>query len=344
MNDQKNKHLTVINYTADMNKVEIFKQLKKYQEADTNKSTFIFLTTFLISCFSIGIAVFSYDSYPILSFMTLPVSFVYLCRSFILIHDAGHGALFPNRSMNVIVGNLMGFINMMPFDFWKYIHNMHHSTHGKLHSREDNPELMTWTVDEFKDASILRKSIYISARSVFTQVFLVPFVIFIFTKIPVLKHSWKANTTVIIHDIFYALIVYYAIKNDIWVELLLFYLVPLFLVHVYASLIFYLQHQFDGTLWQSNDEWSMFEVSVEGSSYLRFNPVFNWVTGSIGFHHIHHLNPRIPFYNLKGTHEGLSAELNYSVVYFRDFFKHIKCKLWDEKKKRLVSFKEINNS
>ena len=162
----------------------------------------------------------------------------------------------------------------------------------------------------------------------FTQIVIVPIVLFLVTKIPISKGSWKANVAVLIHDVLYATIVYISIQYGLLTEVLLFYLLPLVLVHSYASMVFYLQHQFDGTHWMRNEDWNMYEVAVEGSSFLKFNKAFDWLTGSIGFHHIHHLNSKIPFYNLSKAHKELGPKMNFKVVYFKDFFKCVSAWFW----------------
>jgi omega-6 fatty acid desaturase (delta-12 desaturase) len=104
--------------------------------------------------------------------------------------------------------------------------------------------------------------------------------------------------------------------------------------------LFYVQHQYEGVYWQRHEEWDYAAAAVEGSSFYKLPKVLQWFTGNIGFHHIHHLSPRIPNYNLERCHDE-NPSLQVEPITLRQSFQCIRYRLWDEANNRLISFGEL---
>jgi acyl-lipid omega-6 desaturase (Delta-12 desaturase) len=117
---------------------------------------------------------------------------------------------------------------------------------------------------------------------------------------------------------------------------------PVFLISGMLGIwLFYVQHQFEETYFEKDDEWSYVKAAVEGSSYYKLPKLLQWITGNIGFHHVHHLSPKVPNYNLEKAHDAIPPLQKATTITVRTSLKSLKFKLWDEKRNTLVSFKEI---
>ena len=231
---------------------------------------------------------------------------------------------------------------MIPNALWRQIHNLHHATIGNLDKRNINPELWTMTKKEYRESPAGMKLLYRIMRSRFNRLIITPFALFIVARLPLPRLNWKGKIAALVYDVLYACIIYFSLRFEFWQELLIIYLIPLFVFNIIATIIFYLQHQFEDTLWMKDDQWDMYQASIEGSSYLKLNPFFQWMTGNVGFHHIHHLNPNIPFYLLPKAHKTVEDHINYKEVRFYEILRHLKGKVWDEESKRLIHYSGVN--
>jgi omega-6 fatty acid desaturase (delta-12 desaturase) len=105
--------------------------------------------------------------------------------------------------------------------------------------------------------------------------------------------------------------------------------------------MFYVQHQFDDAYWERRDEWDYTAAALQGSSFYRLPKVLQWFSGNIGFHHIHHLSPRIPNYNLERCHRSHPIFAEVKPLTIRRSLKSINLHLWDERARKLVSFRQM---
>jgi len=325
-----------------MNSNEIKAHLKEFQQSKPGRSGLNVLLTAMIGYGSVILGIILFTDHPVISFSLFPFSIAAFCRSFIILHDAGHLALFRNRFLNSLSGNLVGFLIMIPNALWRQIHNLHHATIGNLDKRNINPELWTMTKKEYRESPAGMKLLYRIMRSRFNRLIITPFALFIVARLPLPRLNWKGKIAALVYDVLYACIIYFSLRFEFWQELLIIYLIPLFVFNIIATIIFYLQHQFEDTLWMKDDQWDMYQASIEGSSYLKLNPFFQWMTGNVGFHNIHHLNPNIPFYLLPKAHKTVEDHINYKEVRFYEILRHLKGKVWDEESKRLIHYSGVN--
>ncbi|MBM3186586.1 MAG: fatty acid desaturase, partial [Bacteroidetes bacterium] len=131
---------------------------------------------------------------------------------------------------------------------------------------------------------------------------------------------------------------YWLHKNGILFSFVVIYLVPLYLFNFLASVFFYLQHQYEQTKWKNDQIWNLYDSSIHGSSYLISNRLFTWISGNVGCHHVHHLNTKIPHYQLQHATAIVNPLLEIEPIYLKDLFHHLKCVLYDEKTNTLISF------
>jgi omega-6 fatty acid desaturase (delta-12 desaturase) len=266
----------------------------------------------------------------------------FLMRLFMIQHDCGHGALFKFRATNDWVGRIIGVVTLTPYSFWLRTHALHHATAGNLDHR-GNGDIITLTTDEYRVATPLGRLVYRLYRSPLVMFGLIPTYLFVLHyRLPVgLMRAglqpWLSTmgTNAAIAGVVAALV---------WlIGLGPFLLVQGPIVIVSASIavwFFYVQHQFEDTLWSHDGDWSFHEAALRGSSHYQLSPALAWFTGNIGVHHVHHLSSRIPFYRLAQVLRDHPQLASVGRLTFVESLRCARLALWDERRARLVSFRE----
>lgn len=326
-------------FTAKQKYQLALKALRPFCKKQLAIARFQAISTFAALVSLTLLSFYVYDFSPLWSLLIAPFITVFLSRSFIIEHDCGHQSFFRGRVANAITGNIFGFLNMIPYNLWKYIHDLHHSNVGNLDKRDLNPELWTMTVAEYNALDKRKQRIYRMLRSKASRLVFAPFVIFaILFRIPHGRIDRRSNIGVIVYDLLYIAVIYLLLQVMPASKLLLVYGLPLYLFWVLASYVFYSQHQFEDTYWETQDKWSYEEATFAGSSYLTAPAWFNWMSGNVGHHHIHHLISSIPNYNLSKAQTVLSGILQSKPISIFRVYHLLELKLWDEEKKKLVKF------
>ena len=323
-------------------KSSLKKILRSFQKPKESISNYYIFSTAILGFVTIFLSILSFQKIPFVTFLLYPIIFFTLCRSVVLLHDASHKSLYKKRWKNSLAGNLMGLLNLIPNEFFSYMHNMHHATASNLDKRHINPEAMTLTTEEFIKSSVFKRMIYRFLRSAFFRLIIAPLVMILITRIPLAQLRLKEKLITIIYDFLIVAVIYFAIQYNWILSLVIGYFIPLYACYVLVSIVFYLQHQFEDTYWVNSDNWKNEDASLHGSSFLVFGTFMKKITCNIGYHHIHHLNPLIPCYNLDKAHKKVENIITYKEVKFSHLFRHMKGKLWDSKLNKLVSFSEIS--
>ena len=276
--------------------------------------------------------------------ISVPITIVFMCRSYVMEHDCGHGSMFSSKASNFIIGNLMGFGILIPYSLWKYIHDSHHMNVGNLDRRAFNPEIWTITLHEYQTASMFKKIAYRFMRSKFTRFLLAPTInMGIVFRIVNKRFNWKANVSIIIHDVLYGFAIYYFILEFSLVEFLFIFYLPLVFFYFIASFTFYAQHQFEDTYWEKAENWDYHEASFHGATFIDAPKWYCWLTGNVVYHNIHHLMSSIPFYRLNEAQLALGQIIPYKRIPLSEVFQMLSLKLWDESKKKMVPFPKTTN-
>lgn len=266
----------------------------------------------------------------------------FLVRIFIIFHDCGHGSFFRSKKACKIVGTLLGSLVFTPYDRWHRDHGIHHKTVGNL-DRRGFGDVWTLTVEEYEKLSKRKKLLYRIYRHPLVLFGIGPFFLFFiwfrFPKRGMQKsdHISTYITNLILLVLFTGMILLIG-----WKAVLLIQLPIIYFATVAGVWLFYVQHQFENVIWSRQEEWDYKTMALEGSSYLKFPKILHWFSGNIGFHHIHHLSPMIPNYNLEKCHRENSMFETIKPVTFIPSIKAMNFRLWDEKLKRLISFKQFN--
>ena len=270
------------------------------------------------------------------------VNGLFLVRLFAIQHDCGHASFFSNRKVSDWVGRGLGILTVTPYDVWRRTHSEHHSASGNL-DRQGMGDIHTMTVSEYRALSKKQQFMYRLYRHPFVLFALGPAYLFILqNRLPLglMTAGAKYWTSAMGTNaaIVAALSVVYYFGG--WAPLVLIFLPSTILAATIGVWLFYVQHQFEETHWDKNDDWDMHDAALEGSSHYDLPIVLQWFSANIGIHHVHHLYSRIPFYRLPQIikdHPSLSENQRLTI---RESLASVKLHLWDEAERRLITYKE----
>ena len=317
----------------------------RYQGSDVSQSVLQLVTTtvlltlaFVTMHWSLGV------SYWLTLALALPTAGL-LVRTFIIMHDCAHGSFFSNRRANEVVGYLTGVVTLTPFDQWRRDHALHHASSGDL-DRRGHGDIQTITVREYLARDRMGRLKYRAFRHPFTLLILGPAYLMLnqrfraptstATREKQERSVWTTNLGIVVA---FAVLGYFFGHG----AMLKIYLPSIYLAAMMGVWLFYVQHQFEDAYWQPHEEWDYVTSAIAGSSYLRLPRVFQWFSGSIGLHHVHHLGPKIPNYRLQRAHDENPLFHEVTVISFADTFRLLHLALWDEEAKQLVRFRDVSH-
>jgi omega-6 fatty acid desaturase (delta-12 desaturase) len=261
----------------------------------------------------------------------------FLVRIFIIFHDCGHGSFFKSRHANDLLGFVAGVLTFTPYYHWRGEHAIHHGTAGHLDKRGTG-DVWTMTVQEYLDASRWKRFSYRLVRNPFFLFFIAPaFLFVVIQRIPSAKGRrerrsvWWMNLAVACYAA--AMMWIFGIKAYLLIQLIV-----TMVAGAGGVWMFYVQHQFEDAYWERGDNWNYTAAALQGSSFYKLPKVLQWFSGNIGFHHIHHLSPRIPNYNLQKCHDADPLFRQVKAITFGASFKTLALRLWDEKTKKLIGY------
>ena len=320
--------------------------VNSFAKPSVRVSIFQLLTSigpFLASCTAM------YLVYPISPLLTLALSIptgALLVRVFIVQHDCGHGSFFASRAVNQAVGRLCSLITLTPFANWGRQHAAHHANWNNLDRQSAGSDIYSacLTVREYLALTPWRRFLYrLPRHPLIANILLPPLVFMLLYRVPFdtprawVRERWSVHlTNLALAALFGFLVVLLG-----WREVVLVHIPVMVVSSILGVWLFSLQHRFETSHWAGKSEWSFVEAALEGSSYFHLPPLLQWLTGNIGFHHVHHLNPRIPNYNLPPAHEAVCALRSVPILRLRAGLGATRLTLWDEEHSRLVRFSDV---
>jgi omega-6 fatty acid desaturase (delta-12 desaturase) len=281
-------------------------------------------------------------SYWLTHALSLPTA-GFLMRLFIIQHDCGHGSFFNSRKANDLVGLFCSLFTWTPYYYWQKSHAIHHANAGNLEQRGIG-DIYTMTVSEYLQQSTWGKFKYRLYRNPLILFVLVPTVLFVVLyRFPTSQTTAMKRVQSSIYWTNLALVL--LVGGMIWLiglkALLLIHTPILIIASSVGAWLFFVQHQFEDTYWANSDAWDYTLAALQGSSYYKLPKILQWFTGNIGFHHIHHLSPKIPNYLLEKCHDENPMLRETVVLTLRSSLKSMALTLWDEEQKKLIGFHQI---
>jgi omega-6 fatty acid desaturase (delta-12 desaturase) len=276
--------------------------------------------------------------------VTLLLSLVasgFLIRIFIIFHDCGHRSFFVSKRANNVIGMIMGILAFTPFFKWHHQHWIHHSTSGNLDKRGIG-DVWTMTVEEYLNSPRLKRFYYRAFRNPFIMFTIGPLLVVMVQNRIANRRLTRSEKLNVYFTNSMVLLMAVLISLVIGIKAYLLIQIPVILIsHSMGIWLFYIQHQFDDVYWEHSGEWDYKTSAIKGSSFLKLPSVFQWFTGNIGFHHVHHLSSRIPNYYLEKCHNENEIFKEVKPIILFKTFRALTLGLWDEANRRMISFRNI---
>ena len=280
---------------------------------------------------------------PVLVLVLSVPAAAFLVRTFIVFHDCTHGSLFKTKRANAWVGAFAGLLVLSPYLRWRHDHAVHHASSGDL-DRRGVGDLPTLTVAEYSARSWRGRLAYRVIRNpVFMFGFGPIFAMIIGPRVPTRSQRRRFQHSVVGTDIALAAVIGALILVIGWENFLLIWAPAALLAGATGIWLFYVQHQFEDAYWQGGEQWSYGDAALKGSSYLKLPQPLQFFTGNIGLHHVHHLNARIPNYNLQRAHDENAILHGVPTLSLWDGLRAVRLKLWDERRGKLVTFAQARS-
>jgi acyl-lipid omega-6 desaturase (Delta-12 desaturase) len=267
----------------------------------------------------------------------------FVIRTFIIFHDCTHGSFFKDRKANDIVGTITGVLTLFAYSKWKREHAIHHASSSNLDKRGVG-DIWVMTVEEYVEASKWTRFTYRLYRNPLVMFGIGPlFLVLISSRFNRKDARQKErNNTYLTNAV---LVVLYTLMILLigWQAFVIVQGTIMFVAGALGIWLFYIQHTFEDSYFEEESEWDYVKAAVDGSSYYKLPKVLQWATGNIGFHHVHHLSPRVPNYNLEVAHESVPPLHNATTITIKTSLESLKYKLYDPKKKGFVTFGEVKS-
>jgi omega-6 fatty acid desaturase (delta-12 desaturase) len=319
---------------------ELILATKPFAKEDRKRSWFALLSTFIILVGLLTTIVFA-PSLWIKVLASLLYSLV-LVRMFIIYHDFLHHTILHRNKFADVLMTVFGLYILAPKSIWKRSHDYHHNHNSKLFSASVGSYPIV-TKSKFESMRTGERLTYLFVRHPLTICFAY-FIMFIYgmcigSLISAPKRHVDSALALLLHAAGSLFVVWYVG----WGLYFLAVFVPFFISSAIGAYLFYAQHNFPGVSFAANKDWAYEKAALESSSYMKMNRMMAWFTGNIGYHHIHHLNSRIPFYRLPEAMENIPELQNPRTTSLspKDIIACFRLKVWDPERNRMIGFEEI---
>ncbi|MDQ3397039.1 MAG: fatty acid desaturase [Deinococcota bacterium] len=321
--------------------------VRQYQQPDLRKGVWQVVNSFGGLALGLTLMYLSLNlGYWLTLLLAVPTA-GFLVRIFVIQHDCGHGSFFKSRRANDLIGAVSGLFTFVPYQVWRKRHAIHHAHHAELEERGIG-DVWTMTVNEYQRASWWKRASYRVFRNPLFLFVLTPAINFvILQRLPLgVQASWRTGERASVWWTNLAIACLLLVASAL-VGFGAVIMVGLPVMVIAASVgtwLFYVQHQFEKTYWEHTPEWDYTLAAMHGSSYYKLPRLLQWFTGNIGFHHVHHLSPRIPNYNLQRCHDENLVLQGVVKLTLASSLKTVSLALWDEEQRRLVTFREARRA
>ena len=319
---------------------ELILATKPFAREIRSKSWFYALSTILL----IGIALAATILVPFFSVKIIfsLIAGLLMVRMFIIYHDHQHHSILTHSKLANFIMTVFGFYILSPTSIWKRSHDHHHNNNSKLFSASIGSYPIA-TKRKYEEMNGRQKFEYLAIRHPLTialgyfSMFIFGMCIASFISNP--RKHYDSLIALIIH-ITISVLLFIFVGWQIW--FCLFFL-PFVIAFAMGAYLFYAQHNFPGVTFSDNKEWAYEKAAMESSSYMEMSPVMAWLTGNIGYHHIHHLNSKIPFYRLPEVmaHIKELQSCKRTSLNIKEVYACLRLKIWDQDENKMVGLRDI---
>jgi len=319
---------------------ELIIATKPFAKEDRGKSWLYLLSTLLL-LMAAWVGTFAFASLGVKLLFSIITSLL-MVRLFVIYHDFLHHTILHRSALAAVIMETYGILVLVPPSIWKRSHDYHHNHNSKLFSASIGSYPIA-TKRKFYGMSKKERNIYLAVRHPLTiilgyfSMFMLGMCLNSFLSNP--KKHMDSLLALILH---FTIVTVVIIKFG-WMVWLISIFIPFIISSFLGAYLFYAQHNFPGATFSRNEEWKYDRAALESSSYMVMSPFMRWCTANISYHHIHHLNSRIPFYRLP---EAMAAipELQHpktTSLHPRDMIKCFRLKVWDPAANKMIGFKDM---
>lgn len=335
--------MTKRNEVSSSGKPQWIETLRKYQSPDLWRSIWQIANS-VVPFFAIWYLM--YRSLEVSYLLTLALGIVnagFLVRIFIIQHDCGHASFLKSRRACNIIGSIFGVLTLTPYFHWRHEHNKHHATSGDLDQR-GHGDITILTVAEYQGMSKWKRFVYAFFRHPLFLFTIAPTISFAIRQRIPYNVKWQDQRewwSVVLTDLAIAAVI---IGMGEWIGYREFLLVQLPITVIGSAMgvwLFYIQHNFESAYWRRSADWDYFSAAIKGASFYNLPPLLRWFSGNIGYHHVHHMRPRIPNYKLQKAHEENDIFHDATALTLGQSLKSLAIRLIDEEGQRMVGFNHL---
>jgi len=321
---------------------ELILATRPYAVDDPKKSWLYTLTTLVL----LALAFFGafYPFHPAIRITCSVFEALLLSRMFVIYHDYLHRTIFRKSVIANVIFTLLGYFMLTPKSIWERSHNYHHKHNSKLYTSSVGSFPIV-TRDRFLKMTPFQRTNYLFIRHPLTialgYVFAFTWGMSLLSLIRSPKKHWDSALALLFHFGLFAAIGLFV--N--WPTAVLTVLLPNILALGFGSYLFYVQHNFPGVTYEEKEGWTYIGAAFQSTSFLKMNRLMQWFTANIGFHHIHHVNARIPFYRLPEVYNAFPEFQTPKTTTMspKDIIRCMRLKVWDPKLERMLTMKEIRS-
>jgi omega-6 fatty acid desaturase (delta-12 desaturase) len=318
---------------------ELLVASKQYAHEDRGMSWWCLTSTF--ACLGVLLSLACLDLPLVLRVPASVATGLVMIRIFILYHDYHHNAILSGSRLAGLILNTYGIFTLNPPGIWNRSHDHHHKNNSIMFGASIG-SYPVMTIDQYDSASTSERISYIISRHPLTIALGYLTVFFYGMTVRSFIFNPRRHVDSAVSVVAHLSLLAFAWYAGGWQVATFAVLLPCAIASAGGAYLFYAQHNFPGVKYRDRDEWSYVFAALHSSSYIKMSPVMHWFTGNIGYHHIHHLNARIPFYRLPEAMAGIEEMQSPTTTSLHplDIFRCLQLKLWDYENDRLVTFKE----
>ncbi len=327
-------------------KPEWYQTTAKYQRPDLGKASWQLVDTFLPYVTLLYLMHLTLQrGYPYWTALLLAIPAAgLLVRIFIFFHDACHYSFFKSSHANTLLGYICGIVTFTAYRDWQRTHGLHHARVGDLDNRGVG-DIWTATTEEYHAFPVLKRFSYRCFRNPLVLFGLGPGYLFLIAnRFSSRGARTRERRSVYLTNLAILVLIVVASYTVGFREYVLIQLPIMLLAGAAGMWLFYVQHQFEAVYWARHAEWDPMVIALQGSSYYSLPKVLQWFTGNIGFHHVHHIRPRIPNYNLQQCCDETPALQAVKPLTMSRSLKSLFLSLWDENQRKIVGFRSLKAS
>ena len=314
---------------------ELILATKPFAKDNSLRSWWCILSTSFLLLAALGGTLWNF--HPVVRAACSVLAGLLVLRMFVIYHDHQHHAILPGSRLAGALMRVFGILALAPGTIWRSSHNHHHNHNSRLRGSQIG-SYPIMTREQFIKTPPAKRRLYLFVRHPLTILFGYAFMFLYGMCLNPFFNYPRRHIDCLIALVVHVLISAALLWFGGWMALLFAQLIPHFIASAIGSYLFYAQHNFSGVSFDDKAGWTYEKAALESSSYMRTGPLMAWFTANIGYHHVHHLNSRIPFYRLPEVMRAIPElrRVKTTSLHPAEVIRCLRLKVWDVQAQRMV--------